>query len=631
MALSRVLCLLFLVSLAFAQNEESNDDFTVEVEAPLGKVMGTLMEGDDLTYYAFRGIPYAESPTKENRFQDPIPREPDHYPINATAFGSQCLQYENPNEGGKIVGDEDCLFINVFTPRLPRISRLRETTASTLLPVLVIIHGGAFIFGSGNINPEALLKEDLVVVSMNYRLGPMGFFSLGTHLATGNLALKDQLLALSWIQHNIAAFNGDPTKVTLAGSKAGAVSASLLQLSREGEGLFRGIVAQSGVALSFLRRTNLNRALDSSARLVDKMGCSRPDQNRVLECLQRKEMKNLTKSGNPTFVNDVITNIEEELNGTETSAYSWWPMIDGAIIREDPLRTLQRGRQNDCPLMIGLTYPETFTFTNLYGDQLDQLWANWSYIGPRFLLGLKAQEVTPLDQLKSNVVKQFYLGEQNLTSEASKEMADMINDFEFVSPSYKTAQYLSMSQQSPVFLFDLEDKNAGNNVDGLNAIIAEDSDSEVDGAISNLITLVSDFARHGDPTPYQDEEIPVWKPFTKDEENFVAVGEEVEAKQGFHPERMFLWDKVYWDDLKAASTPPPVIQPPPVPPKPAFVPPPPPQLPTPVQAPPPVQPPPVLQPPVQPPPVQSPLQPGVRQRMKVKIYDPRLGYRTVYV
>ena len=561
--------LAFVNTEVFAQDEgEEEDDGTVEVEAPAGTIIGKMAESEDPRYYQFLGIPYAEPPTEKNRFLDPIPIGQSQEPINATEYGNKCPQFAKPvGEHGEIVGDEDCLYLNVYTPKLPRqVARGRATPPSSLLPVVFVIHGGGFIFGNGEITPTAIVKEDIVVVSLNYRLGPYGFFSMGTPLAAGNLGLKDQLEALNWVNRNIVAFGGDPNKVTLVGGKAGAISATLHQLSPQGAGLFRGIVAQSGVPLSHMQNLRHSRALSSSARLAQKMGCANRDPQRTLQCLQEKEFKNLTKSANPVFDFDAITGIEEELNGTESTNFIWWPMIDGfstvPVVPEDPLLTLERGGQKDVPALLGLTYPETHIFTNFYGDQLEQLWANWSYIGPRFLLGLKAQEVTPLDQLKTNVIKQFYLGEKNISGEASAEMATMFNDYEYVSPTYKTAQHLSRSQQNPVFLFDIDD-GGENGIFKWDTVLSEAKE----GALANLVTLVSDFAKHGDPTPYHDEEIPVWKPFRESEENYIVIGDEVEAKEGFHTDRMYFWDKIYWDDIKPLPKAPPVIAPgpPPIP------------------------------------------------------------------
>ncbi|PSN30848.1 Esterase E4 [Blattella germanica] len=213
-----VLLLLSTVNLCLCQLE------TVTVTIAQGELRGqaaTTING--LKYYSFQGIPYAKPPVGSLRFRSPQPPDPWDGVRDALEEGAMCSQMMF-----QYSGEEDCLFINVATPALP------ENGSTELKPVMVNIHGGAFLGGSGSFSmsgPEFLLEEDVVFASMNYRLGALGFFSTGDSVASGNNGLKDQVMALRWIQQNIAAFGGDPNRVTIFGISAGGCSVSHLVLS----------------------------------------------------------------------------------------------------------------------------------------------------------------------------------------------------------------------------------------------------------------------------------------------------------------------------------------------------------------------------------------------------------------
>lgn len=185
---------------------------------------------------AWRGIPYAAPPTGELRFAPPESLEESwSEPRDATAFGNECVQ----DDGS---GCEDCLYLNVFAPR--------EIAGEESLPVMVWIHGGAYIQGASSVpgyDMPALVKEDVIVVTINYRLNAFGFLP---HPAledpTGNFGLKDQVMALEWVQHNIEAFGGDPGNVTIFGESAGGHSVLSLLASSAEDGLFHKAIVQSG-------------------------------------------------------------------------------------------------------------------------------------------------------------------------------------------------------------------------------------------------------------------------------------------------------------------------------------------------------------------------------------------------
>ncbi|ESO94437.1 hypothetical protein LOTGIDRAFT_84542, partial [Lottia gigantea] len=183
---------------------------------------------------------------------------------------------------------EDCLNLNVYTPR---------KTNTSLIPVMVYIHGGAFVSGSGlDRNGEQLAMKDVVVVTLNYRLGPLGFLSTEDQAAPGNFGLLDQLLALKWVQDCIGDFGGDAGRVTVFGFSAGAASISLLLTSPLSKGLFHAAICDSGVGLTnwaLSMKTDIYRPRDRARAFGIKLGCIKATTQEIVDCLRTKDAKTI--------------------------------------------------------------------------------------------------------------------------------------------------------------------------------------------------------------------------------------------------------------------------------------------------------------------------------------------------
>ncbi|MGL3823228.1 carboxylesterase/lipase family protein [Sphingopyxis sp. R3-92] len=209
-----------------------------QVATDSGAVTGATADGIS----SFKGIPFAAPPVGAGRWSAPAPVAPWTAPRDATAYGPDCMQNPLPGiQAGSRPMSEDCLTLNVWTPKPAKGAKL---------PVMVWIHGGGFVGGSGTL-PETdgtlLAKRDVVIVSFNYRLGRFGFFAHPALGKDGNWGLMDQIAALKWLQRNIGAFGGDPAKVTIFGESAGGESVSRLMASPLTKGLFaRAIVASGG-------------------------------------------------------------------------------------------------------------------------------------------------------------------------------------------------------------------------------------------------------------------------------------------------------------------------------------------------------------------------------------------------
>ncbi|KAJ0176433.1 hypothetical protein K1T71_007612 [Dendrolimus kikuchii] len=187
-----------------------------------GAVQGSWkVSTDGRPFASFEGIPYARPPVDEYRFREPQNMKPWIGVWNATTISSPCLQYEPFLQA--IIGSENCLFLNVYTPNLSPLAHLT---------VMVFIHGGVFMYGDGgSYDPSNIMDWDIVLVTLNYRLGPLGFLSTGDEVSPGNFGLKDQSMALHWVKNNIRIFGGNPNSITLAGFSAGGASVHYHYLS----------------------------------------------------------------------------------------------------------------------------------------------------------------------------------------------------------------------------------------------------------------------------------------------------------------------------------------------------------------------------------------------------------------
>lgn len=267
---STLLCLLLasVLNLSFA--------YILQLEG--GEIEGTTLTtriGQE--FFAFRNVPFAEPPIRDLRFKAPVAKQPWSGVLDCTAYGPICMQ---ESDFGLIMS-ENCLVVNVFTKNLP--------PSGDLKPVIAFIHGGGFKFGSSvDAGPEYLMERDIVLVTISYRLGAFGFLALDIEDAVGNQGLKDQALALQWIQKNIANFGGDPSKVTIAGVSAGGFSVTSHMISSMSQGLFSNVIAMSG-AFAWQKKLKTDNLAEAEI-LAGKLNCPTTTVAEMLLCL--KEVSN---------------------------------------------------------------------------------------------------------------------------------------------------------------------------------------------------------------------------------------------------------------------------------------------------------------------------------------------------
>ena len=316
-----------------------------------GKVEGLRQDG----LHAFLGIPFAAPPVGAKRWHAPEAPTPWSGVRKADGFGRQAWQIMMDAPGplsfafnARAAGnrDEDCLYLNVWTPGLD--SRKR--------PVLVWIHGGAFTAGTGGTpmyDGSALARRgDAVVVTINYRLGALGFLNLnevtgGRIPATGNEGLLDQVKALEWVRDNIEAFGGDPRRVTIFGESAGGISVGALLAFGPAKGLFHRAIPQSGA--SSTAHTNA-RSAQIAQGLIDRLGFSANDAVDRLMKLQPEEL---------------ITTAA--MHGMAEGGMIFGPCIDGTLLSDLPIDAVKRGAADGIPVMVGATRDEWRLFTAMPG------------------------------------------------------------------------------------------------------------------------------------------------------------------------------------------------------------------------------------------------------------------------
>jgi para-nitrobenzyl esterase len=308
---------------------------------------------------AFLGVPYAKAPVGDLRWKPPQPAEEWAGTRMATDFGSPCPQL--PARWFQYIpGNEDCLYLNVWTP---------ELSSNRKLPVLVYFHGGSNTQGYSQMTPLglALSRLGMVVVSTNYRLGPFGFFAHpaltaeSEHHSSGNYGLLDQLQALQWVGENISHFGGDPGRVTVMGQSAGAVDICLLMASPAAEGLFQGAIMESGEGQSvfnedirtFIPYNFISRTGEANGQLLVKdLGLS--DGPDLVQKLRRIPADEILKAW------------------TDDRTLHFDAIVDGWVIPKQPATIFAEGKQMLIPIIVGSNADEAAVFGHNDVQTVDQ-------------------------------------------------------------------------------------------------------------------------------------------------------------------------------------------------------------------------------------------------------------------
>ncbi|SON52081.1 carboxylesterase/lipase family protein [Vibrio tapetis] len=355
------------------QNLAFSDVHDKKIEIDSGLLLGSVNRNTKIS--VFKGIPFAAPPVGNLRWAAPEPIEKWQGVRRAKEYGASSIQtlpekgsfYQKEFLPKPHAYDEDCLYLNVWAP---------EVRTNERVPVLVWFYPGGFVWGSGSddsIDGTALARKGAVVVTINYRVGVLGFMAHpeltkeSPNNTSGNYGLLDQISALKWVQRNITQFGGDKTNVTISGLSAGAISAHLLSASPRAKGLFHKIIAQSGSVFAMKGHATLENNEAAGIRYANSLGVSSINQLRKFS--------------------------PEELMA---KPYKAWPVVDGWLLPESVSKAYEKGQQMDVPMLIGGTSEEAATIPHdvITLDTLE-FWA-------KSLFGDYAEEYLKLNPAKTD-------------------------------------------------------------------------------------------------------------------------------------------------------------------------------------------------------------------------------------
>ncbi|MEN1970425.1 carboxylesterase/lipase family protein [Lentibacillus sp. N15] len=468
----------------------------VVVETRYGKVKGERTGNVSV----WKGIPYAKPPVGKLRFRPPESLEAWNGVYDATSFGAVAMQPESPLmsvlEGGDHVDmSEDCLNLNIWSPAADGKRR----------PVMVWVHGGAFMNGAGSSEiydgTSFATNGDVVVVTLNYRLGVMGFLHLEDeqYAASGNCGILDQIEALKWVKENIEAFGGDPEQITIFGESAGAMSIGILLAIPAVKGLFHQAILQSGAARNVL---TTERATRVTTKVLRNLGIDSGDLSRLGD-IPAEEILQAAKDIPPMALG---------------------PVMDGYVIPEHPETLLAKGASKDVPILIGTNKDEyrLFTFFDLTWQQIDEaeikrrLHKMFGPLWQKIQAELAGQTLNQqlFERLMSTHVFTFpaiRLAELKLHENAQVWMYR----FDWESPVFGGGLKSSHAMEIP-FVWDNLDKQ------GMEALIGDAPDQHMAEQMHQAWIA---FAHHGNPN---HSDLPDWKPY--DTENRTTMIFNTESK-----------------------------------------------------------------------------------------------------
>lgn len=331
----------------------------------------------------------------------------------------------------RVVGSEDCLKINVYVPA----KALKD------IPVMVWIHGGAFVLGTGGkmiYGPKFLLKKDVILVTFNYRLGVLGFLCLGIKEAPGNAGLRDQIAALKWVKKNIAKFGGDPDNITLFGESAGGTSSSLLLASEATKGLFNRVIVQSGSALPAWA---INRNPVWVASLIAKaLGHDTDDPNKLYEIFAKSDYEDLVrvkvKKPLRKYTDTQLLSlpcVEKQFEGIEP------------VINDLPYNLL-KNNPKDIPIIYGSTTQEGFL---ILVDETEEslLEKNNMFL---YASDLEFPSLEIADEVDKKL-KEFYFGNERIDMNVKFNVSDLYTHLYFETPAMLEAELLLENSKAPVY------------------------------------------------------------------------------------------------------------------------------------------------------------------------------------
>lgn len=514
-----------LIGMLFGKSH-AEEDFIVTTKT--GRVRGLSLPVLGGTVTAFLGIPYAQPPLGKLRFKKPQPLSKWPGIHNATKYASSCYQIIDQTfpgfQGSEMWNpntnlSEDCLYLNVWVPA----PKPKNAT------VMVWVYGGGFQTGTSSLpvyDGKFLARvERVIVVSMNYRLGALGFLALpGNSEAPGNMGLFDQQLALQWVQRNIAAFGGNPKSVTLFGESAGSASVSLHLLCPQSYPLFTRAILQSGSSNAPWAVKSPEEARNRTLTLAEFAGCSKENETEMIKCLQNKDPE------------EILLNQRFVLPSDSLLSINFGPTVDGDFLTDMPHTLLQLGQVKKTQILVGVNKDEgtSFLVYGAPGFSKD----NDSLITRReFQEGLNMY-FPGVSSLGKEAILFYYvdwLGDQ--TPEVYREaLDDVIGDYNIICPALEFAKTFS-DLENNAFFYYLEHRSSkipwpewmgvmhGYEIELVFGLPLERraNYTRAEEILSrSMMKFWANFAKYGDPNGTQSNST-MWPVFTSTEQKYLTL------------------------------------------------------------------------------------------------------------
>ncbi|EFN82200.1 Esterase FE4 [Harpegnathos saltator] len=483
-------------ALAWAEAQQN-----VQLEVPQGFLKGLKAStvSQDKSYYSFKGIPYAKPNVGLEKFQMPEAAEAWEGTYDATYHRSSCPLFCTIQQD--MIGEEDCLYLNVYTPILDKDARMA---------VMVWFHGG--------------------------------FLNTGDESAPGNAGLKDQVMALKWVKDNIHYFGGCPNRVTIFGQDAGA-SLFNAAIQQSGSAVNTWAISYNPREVAFKLGKKLDIETDDSAELVAKLAEFSPKE--LISASEELMKTENTMNGRfMAFLPSVETDLGQEV-----------------FLPADPWTLLKSGKIADVPVMAGITADESAFFVQMMLGNIDQMNEHFENFLPDDL------NVTDSGQRKElgDSLKSFYFGDKSISTDTTKEFMMMLDDVMFDTATALTLDVLSTRISSPIYeyifsyeapfgmmksMFHVEDgvahgdemtyefySNALKNL--------PQSGSPAEKMMRTFTTLLTNFAKNGNPTSHLDDYVNInWEP-RGTEDNYMEIDQDLKMKQGLLQDRLDFWKNMY--------------------------------------------------------------------------------------
>ncbi|XP_057653190.1 juvenile hormone esterase-like [Diorhabda carinulata] len=499
-----------LISVLITINCKLIEDATI-VQLPKGKIRGHILKSaNNKDFYAFQEIPYAAPPVGQNRFK--LPKEPEAWNdvLDTTKNTKICYQYETRYHNLEIT--EDCLYLNVYTPRIPG--------SDDLLPVLFYIHGGSLVNDSGTIEyygPKYLIDHEVVIVTINYRMGPFGFVGTNDGVIPLNLGFKDQVLAIEWVNQNIHLFGGDPDSVTLVGQSAGSLSVGyhLIGPWNNGKQLFHGVIMQSGTPVSGLLEQQPGTETETAFQL-----------GRAID---------------PSFTSNNTKDLLKLLIDADAHDLMWTHIVGGAALERDgpfsylPLQSFIDGNYKKVPVLLGFNSEEwLFAYFDLSNEFLETVDQN-----PDLLIRSLLNMSTENRRIAGKLLQQLYTKNKTFVQDWGAYVRYITDEY-FTTGIFKQVELAS--SHVPYYLYKFSYKGyLGEQMDMLPYLPADVETV----AHAEEVTYMWDNGSNSDLSQFPKEDVLMSQRFLKLWTNFVKYHNPT-------PEVDTLFDNVIWEKSNAS-------------------------------------------------------------------------------